>query len=670
MHSSIASKLLKYGLFFCFNLSIATPTFAWSNYFHFINNLNVPLTLTIQPSLANVTSNCGGGLNHIPIQPQSASCEFEFETEKLHWYSSPANEGTITLAKQDDPNSFCTFHYEYTYTLLPYSYFDIHSEIISPPACQGSLSSREISVVNNHNQALIRPLAGDLAINSKHQSAAESTESLSQADCGIRSGDNCLIVAPDLQTRYVPEGSTLADALTLQTQIDRYEPLNFAQFIGSHNSTISPHYTSSSDHYNMSYADPDHFLTLSDQMNLGVRQIELDLEWYNNTITLCHNHVSSDLEDILCDGNAALSVAVTEIKNWITQHPDAFLIIYLDVNLPLAEKVTAFDADMAPLTPFIFTPAMASDYFHTPQGAFPAFQLSKDQLVQTFKKNIIIFNDNDIENLKNSSLVFTQIYNSNASPLDENSVSRFFKSNNPSCEGQAKYDLIKTIYDDDLSHYNIFRMNEYRTVIDFINGLGDTAPTDVIGYYTTLDASNILACPINILSMNMLGFTCDSNDCNNHPTDPRLRSLLWSWELGYPRSNQSTLAYIDPKTKHFANNALQANATYAVLCYQKLPAILTAPTLSLNWFTQNIVLSDINAAYATATNACTRAGGTFAVPTTAYWMNDVLSMVKTPYPILVNYQYIDATWIPNSSIANNVAQLTTRHGQSLVRGLA
>lgn len=596
------------------------------------------MVLSISPELATVNSTCGN-IDHIEVAPHALSCELEFTTDKEHWYSSPGNSGTITITKKNDPTSYCQYHYDYIYKLIPYSYFDIRSENISPGSCHGNMKSSEISVMNDHNQALPRSIDGSLG-----QKGAEVTESLSQADCGGQGGDNCMIISPDMNTQYLTNGSTLAESLRLQTEIARYEPLNFEQFIGSHNSAISQHYTNSTSTFDLSHSDPDSYINLTEQLNSGVRQIELDIEWYNNSVTLCHNHVSTSLEGILCEGNAPISTALREIKSWVAQNPQALVFVYLDVNLPLTQHVSNLDNELAQLEPYVFTPAMAKRDFGVTDNTLPAAQLSQYDIVNRYKKNIIITNDDDVENLKTSQYAFVKVKNSNDTPLPENSVTTF-TTPNFSCRDSNKYSLIKNIYSNDIKHNNLLRVNGDRTTIDYVNSVGDKHPEEYSDYFTLQNIPELMNCPLNVFSTNMLGYTCDSNNCDSHPTDPRFYAFLWSWGLGYPlKSGGSDIAYINPKTGHFENDALIKNETYSILCYRPTSR-LEGPTAPLDWFTVSMKITNANQIISTAQESCKNAGGVFAVPTTSYWMQDVLQIITSP--TIVNYQKKEGEWVPD-----------------------
>ncbi len=620
---------------------------AWSNYFRIVNNFDFPITASIQPQLSTVSSTCGD-LHRIDISAKSLSCELEFKTDQEHWYSPLGNNGTITVAKTNDPNSYCTYQYNYTFSLIPYSYFDIHSEIISNPTCHGDLSANEISVVNDHNKALPRPLSGNVLIDLDKTKASESTESLSQTDCGGQGGDNCIVLSPDLTKQYLSNGSTLGEALVLQNQLDRFEPLNFKQMLGTHNSAISQHYTSSTSTLNLSYGDPDNYLSLTDQLNSGLRLLELDIQWYNNTVTICHNHVSTNLQGILCDGDFPIRSALTEIHTWIQNNPNALLFIYLDVNLPLKDHVTDLDNELSVLEPYIYTPAMASDNFHVANNTLPAVQLSQNDVIHRFHKNIIITNDDDVDNVKSSRYVFVYTQNSKDSPLPENSIDTILAQPNFNCNQNTKYTSIRNLYSNDSEHYNLYRVNGDRTVINYVNSSGDKAASEFSDYISTFTLASLLKCPLNIFSTNMLGFTCGTNNCDTHPTDPRLYTYLWSWGLGYPLNNGSDIAYINPSSTHFENSPFTTNNTYTVLCIK--PTSQNTPSAALNWYVASLKISDPKSIADSAKQACADSGGRFAVPTTSYWLDDVLHSVTNNTNIIVNYQRINNTWIPNDGL--------------------
>jgi hypothetical protein len=650
MSKQLHVKCFRLAFPFISALLISSSSYAWSNYFRFVNNFNKPLVLTINPTLANVNNSCFDDINHIEVNPHELSCEFEFTTEKEKWYSSDANKGTMTLSIKDEPGSYCTYSYNYTYTVIPYNYFNIHSENFYLQSCHGNLKANEISFINDKIKSYPRPLADNIILGMDKSKAYQLTESLSQADCGGEGGDNCMIASPDLNTNYLNNGSTLAQSIKLQTELDQFEPLNFAQFIGSHNSAVSRVYTNSSKFYNLSYADPGNYMSITDQLNSGVRQVELDLEWYSNAVTICHDN-PADTNQILCEGNQPLHSVIPEIKSWVEKNPNAFIFLYLDVHSPLAGHVNDLDNELSQLEPYIFTPAMAEQNYHVSNNTLPANQITKYDITHKFKKNIIVTNDDDVENLKSSRYAFVNVQNTKTKPLYEIGVDSFLQSSYADCSTQKKYENIKQAFNQDPEHNNIFRLNADRTVINYIVNVKDHSPENYNDYLTVKNIPGMLMCPVNMFSTNMLGYTCDNSDCNSHPTDPRIYSFLWSWSLGYPlQADGGNIAYINPNAGHFENNKLKSNETYPVLC-NKSNIRLTSPVASFDWYIVNMRIVDIKNIHDEAQVACKNSGGSFATPTVSYAMHDVMSRVNaagvSSAPVIVNYQRIDGQWLPN-----------------------
>src|SRR3990167_11298028 len=77
-------------------------------------------------------------------------------------------------------------------------------------------------------------------------------------------------------------------ALKLQREIDLNAPLNEATFIGTHNSYNSKFYANP-----VRYIDPNQLLSITDQLETGIRSLEFDVHWTTNKnllkdLLLCH----------------------------------------------------------------------------------------------------------------------------------------------------------------------------------------------------------------------------------------------------------------------------------------------------------------------------------------------------------------------------------------------
>ena len=115
-------------------------------------------------------------------------------------------------------------------------------------------------------------------------------------------------------------------ALQNQRNLGRYEPLNWIQQIDAHNA-----YNSAAD----GFIFPNQRYSISDQLDLGVRSIELDPNEYFGFIRVCH---AKD-DDLGCARTDRLfDNVLKEVRNWLDDNPDEVIIIrmenYVDITNP------------------------------------------------------------------------------------------------------------------------------------------------------------------------------------------------------------------------------------------------------------------------------------------------------------------------------------------------
>ncbi len=639
---------------FLFFLSFPLSLFAWSNYFRIVNHSDEALQFSIVPNIGGAHLQPTGILpTKVLVNGHSQSNEIQLTDGKEHWWSViPKEKGVIYLYNAEGQHN-CSIDYYYQYSFHT-TYQGFHSLVFSNLTCNNSpLKVNNIDLITPDIKSNARPILKSISIlNIDKDIVGNSTGSYAQFDCtdnSIPGPDNCLIVSPN-QNNQTPDntGSTLQQSLNLQINIDRFEPLNFEQFIGTHNSMISPVYTTSKNAFDLSYSDPDNYISLTSQLNAGVRQLEFDILWNNNQILFCHNHVTPVINNILCTGNSSLSSVMAEINQWIAAHPDQLIMIYLDINQNLGTHVADLDKIFSIISQNIFTPKMAQQYYVSQGHALPAYKISANDIIQKYGKHILVVSDEDIADLNNSEYVFTSASHSNVSMLHETGVDDYYK-NNIQCNNNDKldYTAFNQFYGDQ-GHYNIWRVNGDRTVIAYLSS--SNGAISYSDYITAAFIKNTLACPVNIYSLNMLGYT--ENNTSQAASDPRLSAFLWSWAFGFPlQTGGSDIAYIDPHTEHFANDET-VKAQYA-LCYQPSEAI-SGPTIPGNW--QVFPINNTNVDLTTfekANNACAP-GYYFATPTTSYQMANAMHVIKgINQAVLVNYKKVNNTWQANNGLALN-----------------
>lgn len=655
-------------------------SYAWSNYFRVFNNSDQVISLTINPKWGNAHNDCADGAtpHHLTIPAKSASCKIQFTT------TYGESSGSIYIEKN---KASCRVDYNYQYN--PLDFFAKYALNFSTITCTNSenntLETQSLLLDNTKNEnysplgqlfnSAISPIRYTY-YNDQPESLAESNCSAYQANGNLEKGpDNCLIVNPNYQW--------IGYALKLQEQLDKYEPINHAQFLGTHNSSVSPYYTTNKSFAAISFSDPNHYQPIKDQLDSGVRSIELDMIWKNNQLVSCHNHVDlpnipflkDTMKALTCDGNASIQSILTEMKEWLAkpEHKNSLILLYLDVNQPLGVHAqAASDLFGNELKNFVMTkqdlaPGNIKSLTWGEQNriGFPANLLSKQAILQ-LNRNIVIMS-HDKEELADSPYIFTQVANDVSNKIGFPSDHGFDDFNQfvKSCSDPvSKYALIQKIFPDDKAHASVWRLNDDRSLISY---LGGAAPTDDPSRYIDLGSlalvQNVLQCPINMLSLDMLNATYMNDEdrhAKNYPKfDPRIVAWIWSWQENYPVNDASAskIAYLDPLTKHFKNDA---RSTPYLLCYNRSAA---QPGMTEWGIVNNTTLNDstktmtTDAMQSLADAACATKGSSwyFATPVTSYQMADVvglLTMLKIKDPVLVNYM-MNGSFSPASAwIAN------------------
>jgi hypothetical protein len=155
------------------------------------------------------------------------------------------------------------------------------------------------------------------------------------------------------------QNSGVHAALALQRDLTSTAPLWDEQITHTHNSFNSSAYRLTTDGAAPSYyptltnMDPNQVLSLSDQLDLDVRFLELDLHWVPSPygtaatggkwVTLCHGN-SSIVAGIHvgCTADRPFEDGLAEIKAWLDAHPGEFVFLYLENQLsgdPMAHEL-------------------------------------------------------------------------------------------------------------------------------------------------------------------------------------------------------------------------------------------------------------------------------------------------------------------------------------------
>lgn len=319
--------------------------------------------------------------------------------------------------------------------------------------------------------------------------------------------------------------SWIAMALKLQREIDRDAPLSEATFIGTHNSYNSKNYSTPSI---IRYVDPNQTLSIYDQLETGIRSLELDAHWTtNNTLSkdilLCHgqpNHLGCSLSDL------KMSDALQELREWLKANPNEIVLLYIDRFLDGHEPRLTTLLEQS-IGEFIYKAEVARSHNDDPKGcvALPT-KLSKSDILKTGKQLVIVtkgcdgshphYEEQDTFKLKWNDYVFSGIGDIPTYPYTFIDSTMDFFAVYPDC-GKS------SIFNSDKQHSSLWRIYEDRTQL---SNMGH-----VLKKIEPEDMQALTRCGINWPSMDMLNVS-----------DKRLNAAIWSWASSYPQNNQGRCA--------------------------------------------------------------------------------------------------------------------------------
>lgn len=161
--------------------------------------------------------------------------------------------------------------------------------------------------------------------------------------------DECaqLLGTPDASAAAVDAyvGSELSRTLRLQRRLGDGLPLRAGLWVGTHNSA-----NSTSEDPTLSQSDSNQQLSLTDQLRLDVRSLELDAHWWpslrspGRAPVLCHAQAAPTHAG--CSTERLLAAGLAEIRDWLDAHRGEVVLLYLEDHLEGAEGHDRAAADV------------------------------------------------------------------------------------------------------------------------------------------------------------------------------------------------------------------------------------------------------------------------------------------------------------------------------------
>ncbi|MCP3942382.1 MAG: phosphatidylinositol-specific phospholipase C domain-containing protein [Desulfobacteraceae bacterium] len=292
-------------------------------------------------------------------------------------------------------------------------------------------------------------------------------------------------------------------ALQLQSQIDRYAPLGKASFITTHNSYNAGVYSQ-----NGSYIDPNQKISLYDQLEIGVRALELDVhytfsssgfwpwEWrFTEELKLSHGN-----GDVGTHPNDRFFIqGLAEIKNWLDNNSSEVVILYLEDHME-----GKYDKAISEMNDII------GDLVYKPSGcqSLP-MDISKTDILAAGKQILLIGGNCATTNWSN------YVFNGHFSATEN--LENF--TGYPVCTAGNK--------DIDYIQSHLVRIYEDSTNLSAI--FGNPGPP-----ITAIDAAPMAKCGIGAIGLDQIV-----------PFDSRLEAQIWSWgenEPGNPGNGEDCAA--------------------------------------------------------------------------------------------------------------------------------
>jgi len=304
--------------------------------------------------------------------------------------------------------------------------------------------------------------------------------------------------------------------LMLQQKLAQSLPLGSTSFLTTHNSYNSRYYATL-----FRYWDPNHLISVAEQLDEGIRALEYDVHWSydisgHKTLKLCH---ATD-QHLLCSlFDRSFRDGLLELGSWLRrpEHLHEVVLLYVEEHMDghYDEAVQALNDTVG-------------DLVYRPGGcqALP-MNISQDDVLRAGKQILIMGADN-CENAGWNQLVYHYQY-----PTDNDTFEPF-----PACR-TARFDT-------DFIQHNLTRIYEDKTMISAL--VGD-APQPI----TPQIMAEGMACGLSNIGMDKLKIA-----------DPRLEAARWSWADGQPDGSGDCVA-LDTSGRYRAANC---NVTYVAACKQ------------------------------------------------------------------------------------------------------
>jgi hypothetical protein len=415
------------------------------------------------------------------------------------------------------------------------------------------------------------------------------------------------------------EQSWVHRALTLQRGLDEAAPYWEQQMPHTHNSFNASSYSIPTDGSLPSYyptltnQDPNQVYSITDQLRMDVRAIEVDVHWVPSPYgtvathgywpTMCHGDGENPTGTgiyvhVGCSDDRPIQDGLAEIARWLKANPHEVLLVYLENQLFSggSNAPANFAHDV---TASIIKNRLGSLVYQPPAGLKPGncapmpYNRSRADILAAGKQVLLVGNCGPGQ--KWNQWVFTR-----GPAWDE--------SGNPTTYGAKQCAADEAARE----HHTSFR--RWYEESPWLEAM--TNATQVLNASTT---AQMVRCGANIIGFDQL-----------QPFDGRLAAMVWSWARDQPAAGGGDCA------EQGADSRFRVSG-----CQHRLP--FACVDSSLDWH----VTAEVGR-WTDGPAVCSRdyPGSTFGVPPNGY-RNAQLASARAGGDVWLNYRRSGGTWVAN-----------------------
>lgn len=409
-------------------------------------------------------------------------------------------------------------------------------------------------------------------------------------------GEGCA----NLDGRVIDEGlaraharSWIVRALDHQRRLDDDAPLHESLWTHTHNSFNAEVYQPT-----LYGLDPNQLYSITDQLDMGIRAIELDFHYAfepdaGRRVAVCHGHDFAPGVHFGCGVNDPYPAdRLSEIRAWMARHPDEVVMIFIQNELeddPAAhdEAVAAIRETFGPL---VYRPPAAS-------RCTPAPMDTSRRTIRSSGARVLIVSRCGPGTWR--SWVFDRGPRWVESGVDYGN----------------DYPRFPCAYERRTYRYSRNWIRLYEDLTGVTDGAGAFPGQSGAGDVTVRDARNMTRCGVNMIGLDDL-----------RPFDTRLLAQIWSWARNEPEGG--ACAYQGRDGLFRADN-----------CRRLRPY---ACQVGARW-----VVTKEPGPWIDGPNACGLVGARFAVPANA-WQNELLKGARLGHDVWLNYADRGRGWTPRA----------------------